>query len=162
MLNDGSVMEIESPAKLPDLSRVDHIEEPFILGTILVPSEYVGAVMKLTQEKRGIQRSMEYLDTKTVQLVYELPFSEILFDFYDKLKSITRGYASFDYEHLAFRPSDVVKLDILLNEQPVDAFSTMIHKVRPTITAGRSPAGCGNSSPARCSRSSFRRPWGTA
>ncbi len=128
VLNDGSVMEIESPAKLPDLSRVEHIEEPFILGTILVPSEYVGAVMKLTQEKRGAQRSMEYLDTKTVQLVYELPFSEILFDFYDKLKSITRGYASFDYEHLAFRPSDVVKLDILLNEQPVDAFSTMIHK----------------------------------
>ncbi len=128
VLNDGSVEEIESPARLPDLSRVDHIEEPFILGTILVPSEYVGAIMKLTQEKRGVQRSMEYLDPQTVQLVYELPFSEILFDFYDKLKSITRGYASFDYEHLTFRTSDVVKLDILLNEQPVDAFSTIIHK----------------------------------
>ncbi len=128
VLNDGFVEEIESPARLPDLSRVDHIEEPFILGTILVPSEYVGAIMKLTQEKRGVQRSMEYLDPQTVQLVYELPFSEILFDFYDKLKSITRGYASFDYEHLTFRTSDVVKLDILLNEQPVDAFSTIIHK----------------------------------
>lgn len=128
VLSNGSFEEIESPAKLPDLSRVDHIEEPYILGTILVPSEYVGAVMKLAQEKRGIQRSLEYLDPKTAQLIYELPFSEILFDFYDKLKSMTRGYASFDYEHLAFRTSDVVKLDILLNEQSVDAFSTIIHK----------------------------------
>lgn len=128
VLSNGSFEEIESPSKLPDLSRVDHIEEPYILGTILVPSEYVGAVMKLAQEKRGIQRSLEYLDPKTAQLIYELPFSEILFDFYDKLKSMTRGYASFDYEHLAFRTSDVVKLDILLNEQPVDAFSTIIHK----------------------------------
>ncbi len=128
VMNDGTVQEIESPAKLPDLSRVDHIEEPYILGTVLVPSEYVGAVMKLSQDKRGVQRSMEYLDSKTVQIVYELPFSEVLFDFHDKLKSITRGYASFDYEHLTFRPSDVVKLDILLNEQPVDAFSSIIHK----------------------------------
>jgi GTP-binding protein LepA len=128
VLIDGSFEEIESPAKLPDLSRIERIEEPYILGTILVPSEYVGSVMKLAQEKRGVQRSMEYLDPGTVQLVYELPFSEILFDFYDKLKSVTRGYASFDYEHLAFRASDVVKLDILLNEQPVDAFSTIIHK----------------------------------
>jgi len=128
VLLDGSSLNIDSPAKLPDLSRVDQIEEPFILGTVLGPSDYVGVVMKLCQEKRGVQRTMKYLDPKTVELVYELPFSEILFDFYDKLKSLTRGYASFDYEHLAFRPSDVVKLDVLLNDQPVDAFSSMIHK----------------------------------
>ncbi|MFP6868728.1 MAG: translation elongation factor 4 [Nitrospinota bacterium] len=128
VLSDGTSLHIESPAKLSDLSRVDRIEEPFILGTILTPSDYVGAVMKLCQEKRGVQRTMKYLDPKTVELIYELPFSEILFDFYDKLKSLTRGYASFDYEQLAFRPSDVVKLDILLNDQPVDAFSSIIHK----------------------------------
>ena len=128
VLSDGTSLDIESPAKLSDLSRVDRIEEPFILGTILTPSDYVGAVMKLCQEKRGVQRTMKYLDPKTVELIYELPFSEILFDFYDKLKSLTRGYASFDYEQLAFRPSDVVKLDILLNDQPVDAFSSIIHK----------------------------------
>jgi GTP-binding protein LepA len=128
VMNDGSTLDIESPAKLPNLSRVDHIEEPYILGTVLVPSEYIGVVMKLCQEKRGTQRTMKYLDTQTVEFIYELPFGEILFDYFDKLKSITRGYASFDYEHLEFRPSDVVKLDILLNEQPVDAFSSIIHK----------------------------------
>jgi GTP-binding protein LepA len=128
VMTGGEAIEIESPARLPDLSRVDHIEEPYILGTIVVPSDYVGPVMKLCQEKRGAQRTMKYLDTQTVELIYELPFSEILFDYYDKLKSITRGYASFDYEHLAFRPSEVVKLDILLNDQPVDAFSSIIHK----------------------------------
>ncbi|MEE9276286.1 MAG: translation elongation factor 4 [bacterium] len=127
-LQGGEVMEIDSPAKMPDLSQIERIEEPFILGTILVPSEYVGAVFKLTQEKRGIQRSLEYIDPKTVQIIYELPFGEILHDFYDRLKSVTRGYASFDYDHLDTRPADVVKLDILLNGQPVDPLSTIIHK----------------------------------
>ncbi|MBI4251644.1 MAG: elongation factor 4 [Candidatus Tectomicrobia bacterium] len=135
-LRDGSVIEIDSPAKLPDLTRIDHIEEPFIVGTILAPAEYVGAVFKLAQEKRGTQRSMEYLDPKTVQIIYELPFAEILFDFYDRLKSITRGYASFDYEHLGFRPAEAVKLDILLNGQPIDPFSTILHKER-AYTHGR-------------------------
>ncbi|MEK6712100.1 MAG: translation elongation factor 4, partial [Nitrospinota bacterium] len=129
-LRDGSMAEIDSPAKLPDLSKVDHIEEPFIVGTILAPAEYVGAIFKLTQEKRGSQRSMEYLDPKTVQIIYELPFAEILFDFYDRLKSVTRGYASFDYEHLDFRPAEAVKLDILLNGQPIDPFSTILHRER--------------------------------
>ncbi|MBI3024492.1 MAG: elongation factor 4 [Candidatus Tectomicrobia bacterium] len=135
-LRDGSVIEIDSPAKLPDLTRIDHIEEPFIVGTILAPAEYVGAVFKLAQEKRGTQRSMEYLDPKTVQIIYELPFAEILFDFYDRLKSITRGYASFDYEHFGFRPAEAVKLDILLNGQPIDPFSTILHKER-AYTHGR-------------------------
>jgi len=135
-LRDGSVIEIDSPAKLPDLTRIDHIEEPFIVGTILSPTEYVGAIFKLTQEKRGVQRSLEYLDPKTVQIIYELPFGEILFDFYDRLKSITRGYASFDYEPLDFRPAEVVKLDILLNGQPIDPFSTILHKER-AYTYGR-------------------------
>jgi len=127
-LRDGTMTEIDSPAKLPDLSRIERVEEPFIVGTILTPAEFVGAVLKLAQEKRGVQRSMEYIDPKTVQIIYELPFGEILFDFYDKLKSITRGYASFDYEHLGFRPAVVVKLDILLNGQPIDPFSTILHK----------------------------------
>ncbi len=128
LLSDGRMEEIDSPAKLPELSRIEAIEEPFILGTILVPAEYVGAILKLTQEKRGVQRSMEYIDTGTVQIVYELPFSEILFDFYDKLKSASRGYASFDYERLDYRSAEVVKLDVLLNGQPIDPFSTIIHK----------------------------------
>ncbi|OGL60796.1 MAG: elongation factor 4 [Candidatus Tectomicrobia bacterium RIFCSPLOWO2_12_FULL_69_37] len=132
-LRDGTMIEIDSPAKLPDLTRIDHIEEPFIVGTILAPAEYVGAVFKLAQDKRGTQRSMEYLDPKTVQIIYELPFAEILFDFYDRLKSITRGYASFDYEHLGFRPAEAVKLDILLNGQPIDPFSTILHKERAYI-----------------------------
>jgi len=131
-LRDGTMIEIDSPAKLPDLTRIDHIEEPFIVGTILAPAEYVGAVFKLAQDKRGTQRSMEYLDPKTVQIIYELPFAEILFDFYDRLKSITRGYASFDYEHLGFRPAEAVKLDIL-NGQPIDPFSTILHKERAYI-----------------------------
>lgn len=128
LLGDSTVVEIDSPAKLPELSRIEAIEEPFILGTILVPAEYVGGVLRLAQEKRGAQRSMEYIDANTVQIVYELPFSEILFDFYDKLKSASRGYASFDYERLDYRSAEMVKLDILLNGQPIDPFSTIIHK----------------------------------
>ena len=128
LLSDSTVVEIDSPAKLPELSRIEAIEEPFILGTILAPAEYVGGVLRLAQEKRGAQRSMEYIDTNTVQIVYELPFSEILFDFYDKLKSASRGYASFDYERLDYRPAEMVKLDVLLNGQPIDPFSTIIHK----------------------------------
>ncbi|MDA0999307.1 MAG: translation elongation factor 4 [bacterium] len=130
LLTNGEVIEIESPAKMPNPGLIEEMEEPFILGTILVPSEYVGTVIRLAQEKRGIQRSMVYLDTKTVQIVYEFPFSEILHDFYDKLKSATRGYASFDYEYLDYRSAEVVKLDILLNGQMVDPFSTVIHKER--------------------------------
>ena len=127
-LTDGTVEEIDSPAKLPNPSQIEVIEEPFILGTIFTPAEYVGQTLKLNQEKRGVQRSLEYIDQNAVQIKYELPFSEILFDYFDRLKSLTRGYASFDYEYLDYRPADVVKLDILLNAQPVDPLSAIIHK----------------------------------
>ena len=110
------------------MAGIDRIEEPFILGTIIVPSEYVGATLKLAQEKRGVQRSLQYIDTSTVQIIYELPFSEILYDFFDKLKSLTKGFASFDYEHLSYKKSNVSRLDILLNGQLIDPFSTIIHK----------------------------------
>ena len=125
---DGTAENIDSPSRLVNMAGIDRIEEPFILGTIIVPSEFVGATLKLAQEKRGSQRSLQYIDTSTVQIIYELPFSEILYDFFDKLKSITKGFASFDYEHLSYRESNVSRLDILLNGQLIDPFSTIIHK----------------------------------
>ena len=125
---DGSFENIDSPSSLVNMAGIDRIEEPFILGTIIVPSEYVGATLKLAQEKRGVQRSLQYIDTSTVQIIYELPFSEILYDFFDKLKSLTKGFASFDYEHLSYKKSNVSRLDILLNGQLIDPFSTIIHK----------------------------------
>ncbi|MFL2931985.1 MAG: translation elongation factor 4 [bacterium] len=125
---DGSFENIDSPSSLVNMAGIDRIEEPFILGTIIVPSEYVGATLKLAQEKRGVQRSLQYIDTSTVQIIYELPFSEILYDFFDKLKSLTKGFGSFDYEHLSYKKSNVSRLDILLNGQLIDPFSTIIHK----------------------------------
>ncbi|MED5579153.1 MAG: translation elongation factor 4 [Nitrospinota bacterium] len=125
---DGTAENIDSPSRLVDMAGIDRIEEPFILGTIIVPSEFVGATIKLAQEKRGFQRSLQYIDTSTVQIVYELPFSEILYDFFDKLKSLSKGFASFDYEHISYKESNVSRLDILLNGQLIDPFSTIIHK----------------------------------
>ncbi|MFQ5896365.1 MAG: translation elongation factor 4, partial [Nitrospinota bacterium] len=125
---DGTALEVDSPARLPDPAQIAHIEEPIVLGTILVPSDYVGPVLRLAQEKRGAQRSLQYLDARTVVITYEFPLGEILYDFYDRLKSISRGYASFDYEHLGHRPSEMVKLDLLLNGQPVDALSVILHR----------------------------------
>ena len=125
---DGSIDNIDSPSRLVNMAGIDRIEEPFILGTIIVPSEFVGPTLKLAQEKRGVQRSLQYIDTATVQIIYELPFSEILYDFFDKLKSLTKGFASFDYEHLTYKESNVSRLDILLNGQLIDPFSTIIHK----------------------------------
>ena len=125
---DGSIDNIDSPSRLVNMAGIDRIEEPFILGTIIVPSEFVGPTLKLAQEKRGVQRSLQYIDTATAQIIYELPFSEILYDFFDKLKSLTKGFASFDYEHLTYKESNVSRLDILLNGQLIDPFSTIIHK----------------------------------
>ena len=119
---------MDNPTKLPPVGSIEKVEEPFVRGSIVVPSEYLGGIMKLCQEKRGHQRRMEYLDAQLALLEYELPLSEILFDFYDRLKSVSRGYASFDYEPVDFRPSDLVKLDILLNGEPVDALSLILHK----------------------------------
>ncbi|QPJ64046.1 MAG: elongation factor 4 [Candidatus Nitrohelix vancouverensis] len=125
---DGQVELIDNPAKLREFSSIEHLEEPFVKGTIVAPEEYIGAIMTLVRDRRGMQTKMEYLNTQTVLLEYDLPFNEIVLDFYDRLKSSTRGYASFDYEFLDFRPSNLVKLDILLNGELVDALSLIVHK----------------------------------
>jgi len=127
LMRDGTVLDIENPAKLPDLSRVEEIREPIIVATILVPQEYVGPVITLCTEKRGIQSNMQYLG-RQVMLTYELPLAEVVMDFFDRLKSVSRGYASLDYEFREFRPADVVKLDMLINGERVDARSVMVHR----------------------------------
>jgi GTP-binding protein LepA len=127
LLNDGTVVEIENPSKLPDLSRVTEIREPIITTTILVPQDYVGPVLTLCTEKRGIQKNMQYLG-RQILLTYELPMAEVVMDFFDRLKSVSRGYASLDYDFKEFRVADVVKLDILINGDRVDALSSMVHR----------------------------------
>ena len=124
---DGSDIMLDNPAKLKEMRSVDHMKEPYVLGTIICPDQHIGVIMSLARDRRGIQIKMEYLNPKTVLLQYELPFSEIVLDFYDQLKSATQGYASFDYEFLNFRISKLVKLDILLNGEVVDALSLIIH-----------------------------------
>ena len=127
LMRDGKVLEIENPSKLPDLSRVEEIREPIITATILMPQEYVGPVITLCTEKRGVQKNMQYLG-RQVMLTYEVPMAEVVMDFFDKLKSVSRGYASLDYEFKEFRTADVVKLDILINGERVDALSVMVHR----------------------------------
>jgi GTP-binding protein LepA len=130
----GERLRVETPAQLPTPQSIERIEEPIVLGTILVPPEHMGTVLAILQERRGTQRSMEYLDSRTVSLIYELPLNEIVVDFYDKLKSASRGYASFDYEFLEFKAAPLVKLEILLNGEPMDALSVIIHKDRAYAT----------------------------
>ena len=125
---DGEVMMVENPAKLPDPIRIETIEEPYIRLSIHMPSEYVGVVMALCNDRRGVQEKLDFVTSERVTLVYQLPLAEMVFDFYDKLKSSTRGYASMDYSMLDYRPSDLVKMDILINTEPVDALSLIIHK----------------------------------
>ena len=127
-LTDGGYITIDSPVKMPDRQKIDYIKEPFIKTNIFVPSEYIGSIMELCQNKRGIYISMEYLDQTRVNIHYELPLSEIVYDFFDKLKSSTKGYASFDYELIGNKKSDLIKMDILLNGEIVDAFSLIVHK----------------------------------
>ncbi len=126
-LRDGTVTEIENPSKLPELSRVEEIREPIITATILVPQEYVGAVITLCTQKRGVQSNMQYLG-RQVMLTYEMPMNEVVMDFFDKLKSVSRGYASLDYEFKMFRAADLVRLDILVNGDRVDALSVIVHR----------------------------------
>jgi GTP-binding protein LepA len=125
---NGEELKVDNPTKLPNPSVIEKIEEPYIRGVILLPSEYVGSVMKLCMERRGVQTENKYLSPTRVQLVYEMPLGEVVLDFFDKLKSITKGYASFDYELLDFRPGDIVRVDVLLNAEPVDALAFMIHR----------------------------------
>ncbi len=127
LLRDGTILEIENPSKLPDLSKVEEIREPIITATILTPQDYVGPVLTLCTEKRGSQKNMQYVG-RQVLLTYELPMAEVVMDFFDKLKSVSRGYASLDYDFKEFRPADVVKLDILINGERVDALSVMVHR----------------------------------
>jgi GTP-binding protein LepA len=127
-LRDGSVVEVENPSRLPDPSKVEEIREPIITATILMPSEYVGPVMTLCNGKRGVQRNLQYMG-RQVLLSYELPLNEVVMDFFDKLKSVSRGYASLDYEFSEFRPADLVKLDILINSERVDALSLIVHRL---------------------------------
>ena len=125
---DGVVQEIDSPAKLPDAGRISKIEEPVITAMILTPVDHVGGILQLCQDKRGIQKTIEYLASDRVLITYELPFNEVVLDFYDKLKTISRGYASLDYHVTGYWPSPLVKLDILVNGDPVDALSIIVHR----------------------------------
>ncbi len=127
LLRDGSLLKVENPAKMPDLSKIEEIREPIITTTIFVPQEHLGAVMTLCNLKRGVQKNMQYVG-RQVMLTYEMPLSEVVMDFFDKLKSASRGYASLDYEFKEYRAADVVKLDILINSERVDALSLMIHR----------------------------------
>jgi GTP-binding protein LepA len=128
---DAQTIELHNPADMPDPNRIESIEEPWILATIYTPDEYVGAILKLCQDRRGIQKGLTYVGSgahQRAQLTYELPLNEVVFDFYDRLKSISRGYASFDYEQLGHREGDLVKMSILVNEEPVDALSMITHR----------------------------------
>jgi GTP-binding protein LepA len=125
---DNTSILIDSPAKLPDLASVRSIEEPFLKITIFVPQKYVGAVLEICTEKRGIFKNMEYLDPTRVMLTYEIPLGEVITEFHDMLKSATKGYASMDYEVIGYREADLVKMDILLNQEPVDALSFIVHR----------------------------------
>ncbi|HOZ02218.1 MAG TPA: translation elongation factor 4 [Bacilli bacterium] len=127
-MTDGSVINLDNPSKLPDNSKIDHIEEPFVKASIMTPKEYVGAIMELCQERRGIYENLEYFDETRMILIYQLPLAEIIYNFFDKLKSYTKGYASFDYEYSSYRKSDLVKLDVLLNATVVDALSSIIYR----------------------------------
>ena len=127
-LTDGSLLEVDSPNKMPDRAKISSIEEPYIYTSIIAPSEYVGPIMELCQNKRGIYKSIEYIDATRINVHYEIPLSEIVYDFYDKLKSTTKGYASFDYELCGYKVSNLVKMDILLNGEIVDALSVIVHK----------------------------------
>ena len=130
---NGEVIEVDNPAKLPPPTEIDYVEEPYVKATTIVPKDYVGAIMELSQDKRGEYISMEYIDESRVSIVYRLPLGEIIYDYFDKLKSATKGYASLDYELIGYQQSPMVKMDILLNGDPVDALSIIVHKDRAQL-----------------------------
>lgn len=129
---DGDMIELHNPADMPDLSKVDHLEEPRIKATILVPDDYLGDVLKLCQDRRGIQEDLTYAGSRAM-VIYDLPLNEVVFDFYDRLKSVTKGYASFDYQMTGYRTDNLVKMQILVNDEPVDALSVMVHRDRSEL-----------------------------
>jgi GTP-binding protein LepA len=135
-LTSGEVVELHNPADMPDPVRIDHIQEPWIKATIFTPDEYLGAVIKLCQDRRGAQRELSYVGARAM-VVYDLPLNEVVFDFYDRLKSVSKGYASFDYAIEGYREGDLVKMSILVNAEPVDALSMLVHRDRAEMR-GRS------------------------
>ena len=126
-MTDGTEIELHNPADMPDVVKIDRIEEPWIKATIMVPDDFLGDVLKLCQERRGIQTDLTYAGSRAM-VVYKLPLNEVVFDFYDRLKSVTKGYASFDYQMAGYEPGALVKMAILVNEEPVDALSTIVHR----------------------------------
>jgi GTP-binding protein LepA len=128
-MRNGEMMELHNPADMPDVTLIDHIEEPWIKATIMVPDEYLGQVLKLCEDKRGVQADLTYTGNRAM-VVYRLPLNEVVFDFYDRLKSVTRGYASFDYEIDSYQESDLVKMTILVNSDPVDALAMIVHRAQ--------------------------------
>lgn len=128
IMTDGTEIKVDNPADMPDPQKIERIEEPYVKATMMAPNDYVGPIMELCQQKRGVFIDMQYLDETRVSIVYEIPLSEIVYDFFDQLKSSTKGYASFDYELIGYKPSKLVKMDILLNAEKVDALSFIVHK----------------------------------
>jgi GTP-binding protein LepA len=127
-LTDGDVIEVENPQKLPDPANIKMIEEPFFEVTMLTTDEFVGPILALAIDRRGVQKKLEYVSANRVMIVYDMPLNEVILDFFDKLKSISRGYASLDYQFIGYRESDLVKMDILVNGEPLDALSLIVHK----------------------------------
>lgn len=127
IMTDGTEIKVDNPSNMPDPQKIDRVEEPYVKATMMAPNDYVGAIMELCQEKRGIFIDMQYMDETRVNIIYEIPLSEIVYDFFDQLKSNTKGYASFDYELIGYKPSKLVKMDILLNAEKVDALSFIVH-----------------------------------
>ncbi|PWW26518.1 GTP-binding protein LepA [Cytobacillus oceanisediminis] len=128
IMTDGTEIKVDNPSNMPDPQKIDRVEEPYVKATMMAPNDYVGAIMELCQEKRGIFIDMQYMDETRVNIIYEIPLSEIVYDFFDQLKSNTKGYASFDYELIGYKPSKLVKMDILLNAEKVDALSFIVHR----------------------------------
>jgi GTP-binding protein LepA len=137
VLRDGTQLVIDNPAKHPDPTQIAEVREPYIRASIILPEQYLGTVITLCIDRRGVQKDINYLDSKRVELTFDLPLAEILFDFYDKLKSTSKGYASFDYDFLGYRPTDLVKVDILVAGEKVDALSMLVHKDRAYQRARR-------------------------
>ena len=133
-MKDGERIDLHNPADMPDLTLVDRVEEPRIKATILVPDEYLGDVLKLCQDRRGLQLDLSYAGSRAM-VVYDLPLNEVVFDFYDRLKSVTRGYASFDYQIEGYREDRLVKMSVLVNDEPVDALAMMVHRDRAESAA---------------------------